>query len=157
MGSTPSTSEGNMTTRAKKERKNRSFLHRHFPQVTEIVDATKAVRVTVGIEDNIKGKKNQPTECAMARAMRRDFNADGIIIGLSRSYIIKGKKAIRYQTTDTVAREIVSFDRHQDFAPGTYALSPISPSTRHGGGRASSGTHPNRLVHKQTARVRTLK
>ncbi len=137
--------------------RGRSFLRRHFPGVEEVVDATKAVKVIVGKRDNRRGKKGQPTECAMARAMKREFNADGVIIGLSRSYIVKGKKAIRFQTTDTVAREIVSFDRHQDFAPGIYSLSPISPSTSHPSGKNSgAGTHPNRIVHKHTARVRTL-
>jgi hypothetical protein len=146
------------TKRRVKKLKGRSYLRRHFPNVEEVVDAVRAVKVIVRSRDNIEGRKNQPSECAMARAMKREFDADGIIIGLSRSYIIKGKKAIRYQTPDTVQRELVSFDRHQDFAPGIYGLSPISPSNHKPEKRTrGSGTHPNRLVHKRTARVRTLR
>lgn len=136
----------------------RSFLHRHFPNVKEVVDATKAVKVIVQSRDNVEGRKKQPTECAMAKAMRREFNADGVIIGLSRSYIIRGDKAVRYQTPDSVARELVSFDRHQDFAPGVYSLSPISPSSHRGySGSQARGRGTRPIVHKATARVRTLK
>lgn len=141
-----------------KKPSGKSFLRKHFPQVREVIDATKPVKVVVSAKDNTDGQKNQPTECAMAKAMRREFKADGVIIGLSVSYIIKGTQAIRYKTTDTVAREITSFDRHQDFAPGVYGLSPISPANRtdHPRGKPS-GTNPARMVHKTTARVRTLK
>jgi len=146
-----------MPSKAKKHPKGRSYLRRHFPNVEEVIDAVKPVKVIVRENDNVTGKKGQPTECAMARAMKREFDADGVIIGLSRSYIIKGKKATRYQTPDSVARELVSFDRHQDFAPGVYSLSPISPSSHKPSGTPSSGTNPRPIVHKRTVRVRTLK
>jgi len=143
-----------------KTKKGHSFLRRHFPAVEEVVDAKRPVKVIVKAIDSAAGKRKRPTECAMARAMKREFDADGVIIGLSRSYIIKGKKATRYQTPHTVARELVSFDRHHDFAPGIYSLSPISPSGSASGSRTSSDatrTHPNRIVHKRTVRVRTIK
>lgn len=152
--------------RAKKKVKlhRKGFLRTKFPRVREVVDATRGVRVSVKPRDTIEGRKNQPTECAMAKAMRRDFDADGIIIGLSYSYLIKGEKATRFKTPASVAREITSFDRHHDFAPGEYGLSAISPSQRLGldkseerKRRASRVTHPSRLVHKETVRVRTLK
>jgi len=144
---------------SKSKQKISRFLRRHFPNVEEVADATKPVKVIVKSSDSVTGKRKAPTECAMARAMKREFDADGVIIGLSRSYIIKGRKAIRYHTPDTVARELVSFDRHHDFAPGIYSLSPMSPSSlqRSGTGTPSSGSNPARIVHKRTVRVRTLK
>jgi len=109
-----------------KKLKGRGFLRQHFPKVKEVVDAVKGVQVAVLPRDNIEGRKNQPSECAMAKAMRRDFKADGVIIGLSTSYIIKGERAIRYETPESVSREITSFDRHHDFAQAStrYRLSP---------------------------------
>ena len=138
----------------------RGFLRQNFPNVRHVVDATSGVQVEVSSRDSQEGQKNQPTECAMAKALRRDSHADGVVIGLSRSYVIKGDTAIRYMTPETVAREITSFDRHQDFAPGTYALAPMSPSQRQDAprpGKPSSGSYPRRVVHKRTVRVRTLK
>ena|SRR6267378_2826458 len=144
-----------------KKLRGRGFLRQHFPQVKEVEDAVKGVVVTVRQRDNVDGRKNQPTECAMARAMKREFNADGVIIGLSTSYIIKGEKAIRYETPESVGREITSFDRHHDFAPGEYGLGPVSPSRRSDTEKRPRGsgtdTRKSRIVHKETVRVRTLK
>jgi hypothetical protein len=141
-----------------KKLKGHGFLRQHFPKVTEVVDATKGVRVTIKQRDTIEGRKNQPTECAMAKAMRRDFDADGVVIGMSYSYLIKGERATRYKTPPSVAREITSFDRHQDFAPGEYGLGPISPSQRLGHrSSGSSGPRSHPVVHKRTVRVRTMK
>ncbi len=147
-----------MARKIKKHPSTRGFLRRHFPKVTEVVDATRGVKVVVKESDNVVGRKNQPTECAMAKAMKREFDADGIIIGLSTSYIIRGEKATRYETPETVSREITSFDRHQDFAPGVYGLAPVSPSRRSGqpSGK-SSGRKTRPIVHKRTVRVRTLR
>src|SRR6267378_1760244 len=43
---------------AVKRRKRRGgFLYQHFPDVTEVVDATEGVQVQVGADDNVKGVK----------------------------------------------------------------------------------------------------
>ena len=79
------------------------------------------------------------------------------------SYVIKGKSAIRFATPERVQREIVSFDRHQDFAPGEYHLTPKSPSSRLGKSHrcekrrpGGAGKTPKRKVHKSNVRVRLL-
>lgn len=136
-------------------------VRRSFPGVEEVVDATKAVEVTVTARDSSDGRRMRSTECAMARAAKREYDADGVIIGLTTSYIIKGKKAIRFQTTGSVAREIVSFDRHHDFAAGKYELVPKSPANRLGvHSPTPKGSHgpkdQPRIVHHETARVRQL-
>src|SRR5207302_4418443 len=94
-------------------------IKRLFPQVEEAVDSKHRVTVQVTAKDSARGKRLKATECALAVAAKRDFKADGVVIGLSRSYIINGKKAVRFATPAHIAREIISFDRHQDFAPGT--------------------------------------
>lgn len=136
------------------------FLLRHFPQVKEVIDSRKRVEIRVTNHDCTAGKAKRPTECALAKAIKREYNADGAIIGMTYSYIIKGNKAVRFQTPESVSREIVSFDRHSDFAPGNYALSPVYPSHRLGHERTRSphtgGHNDSRIVHKYTARVREI-
>jgi hypothetical protein len=132
-----------------------------FPKVTAAYDAKAAIDVSVEDKDCKSGKKLDPSECALARAAKREFSADGVIIGMSTSYIIKGKEAIRFQTPESVSREIVSFDRSGDFAIGNYHLPPKSPTARFGGEknkRANHGTNKGakRRVHHTSARVRVL-
>jgi hypothetical protein len=135
-----------------------------FPQIEEIIDQKKRVRVTVTKQDSDQGIPKSPKRCALARACRRELRVDGAVIGVGYSYLIKGKKAFRFATSDTVAREVVSFDRHKDFAPGNYLLSPVSKSARLG---SSNGVHTNtgngspkknthRIVHKRSARARLI-
>jgi hypothetical protein len=105
---------------------------RLFPKVTVAVDADQSIDVKVIKKDCVESKQMDPADCALARAVKRDMEADGAIIGLSSSYIIRGNKAIRFATPERVQREIVSFDRNHDFAPGDYFLTPKSPSSRMG-------------------------
>jgi len=80
---------------------------------------------------------------------------------MTSSYVIKGKKALRFATPASVQREIVSFDRHGDFAPGDYTLVPKAPSSRLGHGYNKDGDHGTnkkplkRKIHR-SARVRVL-
>src|SRR5262245_42057702 len=137
-------------------------VKRLFPEAEFVVDANKPVNVSVNKKDCADAKELDPTNCALAKAAKRELQADGVIIGISSSYIIKGKQAIRFQTPESVRREIVSFDRHHDFAPGDYYLTPKSPSTKLGTSYRrtphSSGTSKNakRKIHKGSARVRVL-
>jgi hypothetical protein len=103
-----------------------------FPNVEHAVDADRAIEVSVSKKDCTDAKRLSPMECALARATKRELHADGVIIGMSSSYVIKGKTAVRFHTPASVQREIVSFDRHDDFAPGDYYLPPYSPSLQLG-------------------------
>ena len=129
-----------------------------FPNVDICIDATKSVFVSVSRKDCKGAEKLNPTSCAMAIAAKRELQVEGVIIGISTSYLIKGNKAIRFATPESVQREIISFDRHQDFAPGDYYLKPKPPSMKLG-----MASHPNRSKNKQakrkvhgSARVRVL-
>jgi len=132
-----------------------------YPQVEKAYDADKSIEVSVSKKDCTEAKRLDPSECALAQAAKRELHAEGVVIGMSTSYIIKGKTAYRYQTPQSVAREIVSFDRHQDFAPGDYYLIPKAPTAKFGSDRnqRKNRTNPNkklkRKVH-QSARVRVL-
>ena len=133
-------------------------VKRLFPQVEIAVDANKAVEVSVSRKDCKDAKRLNPSECALARAARRELHADGVIIGMSTSYLIKGKTAVRFATPESVQREIVSFDRHQDFAPGDYHLTPKPPTSRLGTDRRvrPSGSHKTKRKVHHSARVRIL-
>lgn len=128
-----------------------------FPNVEFAVDASKPVEISVDAEDCKKGKKLDPTECALAKAAKRELHADAVIIGMNTSYIIKGNQAVRFSTPESVTREIVSFDRNQDFAPGDYYLNPKSPTARLGVKQNLGGKNKTakRKIHK-VARVRML-
>lgn len=153
--------------RRTRKKQHSSFLTRNFPNVKTVVDSKKSVTVTVEQADCAVGQKGEPTECALAKAAQREFAADGIIIGMAYSYIIKGDVAHRFATSNAVGREITSFDRHADFAPGTYVLGKVSPTSRLGASaernrerreekKQGGGHDQTRIVHKRTARVRSL-
>lgn len=134
-------------------------LHRLFPQVTEVTDARGPIKVTVRPRDCSNGKRMKAKECALAVATKRQYNADGVIIGLTASYVVRGKRAIRFKTPISVAREIVSFDRHGDFAPGEYHLATVAPSQRmgnSGNSRTTGSREDRRKIHKHTVRVREI-
>jgi hypothetical protein len=134
-------------------------LRQLFPDVEFAVDASKTIEISVSAKDCEKATKLDPTECALAKAAKRELHADAVIIGMSTSYIIKGKQAVRFSTPEAVSREILSFDRHQDFAPGDYYLSPKSPTSRLGvdqrGNAGGKNKTPRRKMHT-SARVRIL-
>lgn len=134
----------------------------NFPKVTTVKDATKSLAVTVTPGDSVSGKRKNAEECALAHACKRQRIADGAIIGVGFSWLIKGDTATRYKTSIGVAREITSFDRHHDFAPGEdYVLSKVAPAAKlgvrnnpiHG---KHTGKGDKRIVHR-TAFIRKMK
>lgn len=134
-------------------------IRRLFPQVKTIIDAKQPVNIEVKKSDCKEAEPLNPRECALAKASKRQFHADGAVIGISSSYIIKGTKAIRFKTTMPIQREIVSFDRHSDFEPGSYRLIPQSPSLRLNTKHKSktSGKHKaTRKIHKTGRGIRLL-
>lgn len=105
-----------------------SIISEYYPNVTNVIDAKSDLPILITKQDFKKGKIKSPDSCAMAKAIEREH--DGAIISLSTAYVIDGNKAIRYKVPDSVAREIVSFDRNSEFAPGSYTLKMPSPSLR---------------------------
>lgn len=156
-----------MKAKRKSQQPGRTVLKRlrkHFPGVKKVVDATESVSVSVTKADSDTGRKKDPNNCALAKACVRQ-GADGAVINIGFSYIIKGDTATRYKTSATVGREITSFDRHQDFAEGKdHLLSKVAPTERLGKRKASGDrTNPQRWHkaqvhhHSKTARIRVAK
>ena len=110
------------------------IVTRYFPQVNSVNDAQRPIIVEVTSDDVEQSKVKDHLTCALAVACKRAFKADGVIIGLTRSYIIKGFTATRYQNAETISREVITFDRFgkSGFDTGYYALSPVCPSSKLG-------------------------
>ena len=135
-------------------------IKRLFPEVVECYDSDKAVNVEVNKRDIHNSKPLDPTDCAMAKAFKRSTNVDAAVVGISSSYLIKGKTAIRFKTPQSVRQEIISFDRYGDFDEGSYYLAPFNRAARlgssKGGKKHKNASHsPKRRLHK-TAKVRVL-
>jgi hypothetical protein len=138
-------------------------VRKYFPHVNKVIDARRTVNVSVTKVDSKLGRQKNPADCALAKACVR-HGADGAIINIGYSYVIKGEVATRYKTSVAVGREITSFDRHHDFAAGRdYKLCKPCPSSRLGyhegekrrGGRATGKKKPL-AVHglHRTSRIR---
>lgn len=133
------------------------IVKRYYPDVTSVVDAKKAIKVEVTRADaNSRAVKNHK-ECAMAVACKRQ-GADGAIICVKVAYLIKGTKAIRYSTPESVGREIISFDRNAGFEPGTYSLAAVPPSNEIGVRRKPGHKSGSRtgLNYHRTENVRVI-
>jgi hypothetical protein len=117
-------------------------VQKHFPKVTMVRDATRALEIEVTVQDGKEAKKRNHDECAMAKACKRAYKADGVILSRSVAYLIKGTLAIRFSVPEAVSREIVSFDRGGGFAPGIYKL--VKPQKHHlgEGGNRGGGHNP---------------
>lgn len=134
-----------------------AFVQRMFPQVTEVVDAKRARRIEVAASDLKRATVKSHKACAMAVACKRKLSLDGVIMGRKTAYLIRGKKATRYAVPESVAREIIAFDRGATFEPGIYRLVPHARplgTEKADGPRLSVGT-PRRYMHTTTG-VRAL-
>jgi hypothetical protein len=98
-------------------------VRKFFPNVKVVRDAKFNATVEVTAQDVSSSKKKKHAECAMAVACKRKFHLDGVIISKSIAYLVKSNKARRFQVPESIAREVVSFDRGSGFTPGKYSLS----------------------------------
>lgn len=138
-----------------------TVVQKFFPGVTEVVDATQPALIEVTACDaNPRAVKNHEA-CALAVACKRAFKVDGVIIARSIAYLVKGKKARRFQLPPATTREIVSFDRGAGFAPGVYILSAVTRAKRLGARTGSSrdkstGNGKPKPFRHVTANIRTV-
>lgn len=125
-------------------------VKKYFPQVTDVVDATKAAQIQVTAGDVRASKRKKHAECAMAVACRRVTKCDGVIMSLSTAYLITGTKATRYEVPPSITKEIIAFDRGASFEPGVYKLhKPYHELGRenHGNGSRDKKSGPVRAYH----------
>lgn len=137
------------------------MIRTFFPKVEKVNDAEHTMIVNVTRADVAKSNHKDHKTCALAVCCKRSFNADGVIIGLTTAYIIKGNTATRFKLNDSISREITSFDRGAGYDEGEYMLVPACPSSRLGVPRTPSAAHgvttgrgPRHFRH-MTGKVRT--
>jgi hypothetical protein len=138
-----------------------NIVKKFFPAVTKVVDATTDTIIEVTNHDAKSSKKRDHNSCAFAVACKHKFTADGVIVSLSKAYIINGKKATRYTIPESVSREIVAFDRDGSFEPGEYKLNKPSKfqklGSQYGGNDYAPGNGKKKrgFVH-HTGGIRTV-
>lgn len=108
------------------------LVQKFYPNVVKVKDATKPLEVTVAKTDVDNSKVRNHKDCVFAHACKRMEDIDGAIIAIKSAYIIKGDTAIRYSIPDSLAREIVAFDRDGKFETGDYYVREPSPTLKLG-------------------------
>lgn len=137
-----------------------AMIQSYFPRVEVVKDASERAVVEVTVSDNTHADVKSHRTCALAIACKRFFHADGVIIGLTTAWVIRGKVAMRFLNSGTTSREITSFDRKAGFDAGRYLLTPAGPTARLGAKRSSNpsrhgtGSGSRRFRH-YTRNVRT--
>jgi hypothetical protein len=136
------------------------IVKRFFPEVISVKDAKQPISVEVTPADNKGAKVRNHKACAMAVACKRVMKADGVIVAVTKAYIVNGKHATRFALPESVGREVVSFDRNAGFAPGLYRMNPPKPTDKLGrvsGGhqrdRKTAGKPPRFIHHTSGIRV----
>lgn len=92
-----------------------------------VVNATKPIKLVISAADVRNGQTKDPGACAAAKACTHLEGVEAARVHLGRTYILKGKKWIRYMTSLSLRSEIVAFDRGGEFAAGTYYLLKPTP------------------------------
>ncbi len=137
-------------------------VQKFFPKVLKVTDSDNDLEIEVLERDIRAAAKKNHTECAMAVACKRAEHADGVIISVNTAYVIKGNEATRFKVPQSIAREVVSFDRGSQFGPGDYALKSPRKSQRLGARQErspSTATRPLKTKRRKphvTEGVRTV-
>jgi|SRR6266850_4313047 len=125
-----------------------------------LLDATHDVKLHITPNDIKNSRKNDPANCAAARAGKRELKKD-VRVFLTRTYVKHKKKWYRFITPESISREITSFDRGASFEPGEYKLKVPSSTQKLGivriSGSGKSGKKNRIRKNHATAMVRTWK
>jgi hypothetical protein len=127
-------------------------IRKYHPNVQIIEDAKSSISIEVTDKDCHGARQRSPAACAIARALSREN--DGAVVGISRLYVINGKRATRYMLPESTGREIALFDRHADFNPGEYRARAPSKSQRLGNPR--NRTHKKGTSKHNTKGIRKI-
>lgn len=111
-------------------------VQRFYPGVVRVSDADSDQEIEVTQRDATIAHRKDHMTCGLAVACKRLFDVKPII-SISTCYLVRGVEALRYMTTSSIQREIVSFDRGNQFAPGLYILKKPRGGQRLGSHRAS--------------------
>ena len=99
------------------------------PEVSEISNALRPLRIDITAEDIRTGKPLDPTQCAAAQCILRTVpNAEKVRVHRGITLIQQKGKWTRYITSTSVRLETIIYDRGGQFIPGEYDLLPVPMS-----------------------------
>lgn len=125
-----------------------------------VEDADESLILDVRPEDIRGSTKLDPHNCAAARSIKRVCRASDAIVMRGTTYVNRGNKKsphwIRYQTPNSIAREITAFDRGAQFEAGVYNFRPFAPSNRLGAKKTKKhdGKYKRAAPRHITAKIR---
>lgn len=125
-----------------KKRKTRLF------EGLPVVDATRKLRLEITGGDIEISKKANPAQCAAARAITRQFKTEARVF-MTKTYVKQKNRWVRFETPNSIGREITAFDRGANFEAGEYTIIPVSPAARLGTHRKKNKNGKN---HKHVTR-----
>jgi hypothetical protein len=121
----------------------------------EVRDARKPIHVHISKADTVTGRQRDPSNCAAAKAFKREPGVKEARVYRSRTYLRKTDSAgqdywERTGTPNSVRAEIIAMDKGGKFEPGDYVFPPLPKAAQLGGrpGRVDRGPH----VKKSTVR-----
>lgn len=101
----------------------------------EVKDASHKIVLNITKEDVKAGSLKKANSCAAAKALCRQEGCEAAKVHMSRAYIKKGGKWLRFGVTPALRSEVLAFDRGGKFEPGEYTLVPLQPTVRLGAHR----------------------
>lgn len=130
-----------------------------------IIDAKRPLTLNI-TERDIKGADVQdPADCVVARACRRELLAKEVRVHLGRVYVRTNKgNWNRYITPKAMRTEIIAFDRGGKFEPQSFELKTPSEAKQASGTRQgtrsrykNSRNNPNRKKRRSPIVVRNVR
>lgn len=127
-------------------------LHKHFPWVKTVSDATREVVLLVQQEDIDGAIPGDPLNCVGARCARR-LGYDGAGIGRCYGFLLPkdSTAALRYAVGDHTKLMTGLFDLGAPVEPGEFLLSRVAPKQRLGAMRAATNRS---AAHRRNTRRR---
>lgn len=100
----------------------------------KIRDAKRKLVIRVTKGDVHGAKRANHEDCAVARAIKRCFHANQVVVAKSRTYVQMAPNSEwdRYETPEAIRTEMVVLDRGAAFQEDEYTLRPLRPSARKG-------------------------
>lgn len=147
-------------------RTNKMIAHmfKKHPGLKYVVDALEPMQIAVTPADVKNGVPLSHTKCAMALACNKTLKADDTFIGIRMAGLKFGDTLIRFTIPEGVRREIVCFDRHNDFdvrkgyrlsaVPGYRQLGRLQQKPKRNGPKQPKRRNGKFLSVKRTAHIR---
>jgi hypothetical protein len=119
-----------------------------------VKDADEKIVLHITRTDVAAGAKKNADSCAAAKALCREHQCEAAKVHMSRAYIKKRGKWIRYEVTPALRNEVLAFDRGGTFEPGEYILLPPRPVSRLGAPRKTKRVETRKGGHDSKGKLK---